>query len=103
MVFTPPAAEEVAPLMNQFVDTVNYNWESMGSVVAAALALWRINYIHPFTNGNGRTARAVCYFILCVRAGGLLAGSTNLIELLRSEPYRGRYVNGLREADSGNP
>jgi hypothetical protein len=28
----------------------------------AAYGLWRLNWIHPFVEGNGRTARAVCYF-----------------------------------------
>ncbi|MEX1365172.1 MAG: Fic family protein [Nannocystaceae bacterium] len=24
--------------------------------------LWRLNWIHPFVEGNGRTARAACYY-----------------------------------------
>ncbi len=100
--FNPPDASEVSALMTQLVDTVNYNWDSIRPVTAASLALWRINHIHPFENGNGRTARAICYFIICVGAGGQLGGSKNLIELLRTAPYRERYVEGLKEADDGD-
>ncbi|MBM3491605.1 MAG: Fic family protein, partial [Alphaproteobacteria bacterium] len=27
------------------------------------------NWIHPFDDGNGRTARALCHFVMCVRMG----------------------------------
>ncbi len=39
-----------------------------------AYALWRLNWIHPFVEGNGRTARAACYYLLCLRQGQLLPG-----------------------------
>jgi prophage maintenance system killer protein len=32
-----------------------------------------MNWIHPFIEGNGRTARAVAYYVFCVRDGALLA------------------------------
>ena len=53
-----------------------------------------------FVNGNGRTARAVCYFVICARLGGELPGSPALPELLRQE--RDEYVKLLRVADQGN-
>jgi hypothetical protein len=57
---------------------------------------WRINNIHPFINGNGRTARATCYFALCVAAGGLLPGSKVLPELIRQN--RQEYCDALQVA-----
>ena len=96
----PPMPDDVVPLMNDFVDSINTNWQSTDALTLATYALWRINYIHPFRNGNGRTARAVCYYILCVKSGGLLPGRTNLIELLRA--HRAEYVDALREADNGD-
>ena len=76
--------------------------QATSPVELASHALWRINYIHPFVNGNGRTARAVCYFILCVKLGGQLPGRTTLPEILRREPTRTLYVQALRVADEGN-
>ena len=96
----PPDPNDVIHLMNDFVDTINANWQSTDALTLATYALWRINYIHPFRNGNGRTARAVCYYILCVKSGGLLPGRINLIELLRAN--RAEYVDALREADNGD-
>ena len=101
--YEPPPPGEVTSLMNQVVDGINYNWERIKPLALATFALWRINHIHPFRNGNGRTARAVCYFILCVKSGGLLhQGTTNLIELLQTEPHRQQYYDFLKAADEGD-
>ncbi|MBL8221394.1 MAG: Fic family protein, partial [Bryobacterales bacterium] len=27
--------------------------------------MWRLNWIHPFFGGNGRTARSASYLVLC--------------------------------------
>ena len=101
--YVPPAYFRVEPLMEDLVNDLNWRWQSTEAMGLAAYALWRINNIHPFVNGNGRTARAVCYFILCVRLGGLLPGHTILPERLRQEPTRSSaYIPSLQEADQGN-
>lgn len=84
--------------MDDFVNQVNRNWEIFDPVVLAAWVLWRLNWIHPFINGNGRTARAACYFVLCVKAGSWLPGSVILPELIKQE--RQRYEQGLQHADA---
>lgn len=96
--YLPPAHYRVEALMDDCVNVVNRNWESTDPVVLAAFVLWRLNHIHPFINGNGRTARAACYFVLCVRSSVWLPGATILPELLKRE--RVRYVNALQRADS---
>ena len=90
------------PWVDDFINMVNWGWQSTDPVELAANALWRINHIHPFINGNGRTARAVCYFILCVKSGGLLPGTEILPELLRRDETRAQYREALREADWEN-
>lgn len=99
---TPPAHYRVEPLMNDFVNWVNRSWDSEETIKLAATALWRINNIHPFVNGNGRTARAVCYFILSVKSGGILPGKIILPEMLRSDSVRQMQINCLQQADKGN-
>ena len=96
---TPPRFYRVVPLMDHLVNRL---WESSNSVGLASYALWRINHIHPFVNGNGRTARAVCYFILCVKFGGVMPGRTVLPQILAQEPVRTLYVRALRHADEGD-
>ena len=99
--YAPPPAYRVVPLMNYLVDWVNRNWDSMNFIPLASEALWQVNHIHPFINGNGRSARAVCYYILCVKAGHLLPGRVTLPEILGQEPVRSRYVRCLQLADKG--
>ncbi|AUG43097.1 cell filamentation protein Fic [Pseudomonas chlororaphis] len=93
----PPEHYRVEALMDDFVNMVNRDWEQSDPVALAALVLWRLNHIHPFINGNGRTARAACYFVLCVKAGGWLPGATILPELIRRD--RAEYVDALRLVD----
>jgi fido (protein-threonine AMPylation protein) len=93
----PPDHYRVKALMEDFVNQVNRAWETADMVFLAAYVLWRLNYIHPFINGNGRTARAACYFVLCVKAGRWLPGTTILPELIRRR--RPEYVAALQAAD----
>jgi Fic family protein len=82
--------------MDDFVNVVNRNWEQTDAVVLATYVLWRLNNIHPFVNGNGRTARAACYFALCLKAEGWLPGETILPELIRRD--RDEYCIHLQHA-----
>src|SRR5664279_5300373 len=63
----------------------------------AAYGLWRLNWIHPFVEGNGRTARAVCYYLLCARSGALLPGRRIVPERIRDD--RAGYETALHAAD----
>lgn len=94
----PPDHYRVKALMEDFVNQVNRHWEASDPVFLAAFVLWRLNYIHPFINGNGRTARAACYFVLCLKSGQWLPGTTILPELIRRR--RPEYVAALQAADA---
>lgn len=83
--------------MDDLVNMVNRSWEGADSVALAAYVLWRLNHIHPFINGNGRTARAASYFVLCVTSGGWLPGTTILPELISRD--RQEYVDALQRVD----
>ena len=96
--YKPPPHYLVPGLMNMFVDEVNRYWDSTDPVQLCAYVLWRLNQIHPFVNGNGRAARASCYYVLCLKLGGWLAGSPILPALIKAN--RGGYVSALKVADS---
>lgn len=96
--YNPPEHYRVEALMDDFVNTTNMIWKETDLFFLSAYVLWRLNYIHPFINGNGRTARACCYFVLCVKAGGLLPGRRILPKLLQDN--RDRYINALQQADT---
>ena len=57
-------------------------------VNTAAYALWRVNWIHPFEDGNGRTSRALCYLIFTVHGGMLMPGVRALPERISSESQK---------------
>jgi Fic family protein len=63
----------------------------------ASYGLWRLNWVHPFIEGNGRTARAVCYYLLCARSGMLLPGNKIVPERIREN--RAPYYTALQAAD----
>jgi fido (protein-threonine AMPylation protein) len=97
---SPPRFYLVQALMDDFVNTVNRALEAFDPIVLAAHVLWQLNYIHPFINGNGRTARAACYFVLCLKLGKLLPGTKIIPELLNRDHTE--YELALREADKGD-
>lgn len=96
--YVPPQHYRVQALMDDFVNVVNRVWDDLDPVALAAFVLWKMNYIHPFINGNGRTARAASYFVLCVKVGGWLPGTTILPELIKQN--RQEYVDALKAADA---
>jgi len=87
----------VDDLINRFITVIQENWLIWLPTELAAYGLWRMNWIHPFVEGNGRTARAICYFLLCVRVGSLLRGRKILPERIREN--RDGYVIAPRAAD----
>jgi len=95
--YDPPAYYRVPELMNIFVNEVNRIWQTTDAVLLSTFVLWKLNHIHPFINGNGRTARALCYFVVCLKSGGLLKGDPILPELIRKN--RDEYVRLLKQAD----
>ena len=94
----PPEQHRVQAAMDDFVNVINRFWDAHDPITLAAHVLWRLNWIHPFINGNGRTARAACYYVLCLRAGGLIPGSPMLPELITLN--RTEYVDRLRMVDA---
>lgn len=96
--YQPPQHFRVQALMDDFVNIVNRFWENSDPVALAALVLWRLNWIHPFINGNGRTARVTCYYVICLKSGGWLPGSKLLPELISDN--RPEYVAALQVADA---
>jgi Fic family protein len=93
----PPHFHSVSDLMDRFISFIHENWDNLSPTQLAAYGLWRLNWIHPFIEGNGRTARAVCYYLLCVKYGGLLPGDKIVPERIREN--RKPYYEALKAAD----
>jgi Fic family protein len=94
----PPHFKEVPNDMDRFFSTVHENWTvSEHPTLLPAYALWRLNWIHPFVEGNGRTARAACYYLICIKQGRLLGGKKIVPERIREN--REPYYRALQSAD----
>lgn len=93
----PPAANEVAALMEDMCEYLSSNWEVKCSIHLAAYVLWRINWIHPFSDGNGRTARVVANLILCAHAKKELPGDLTIPEQISRN--KKPYYKALEAAD----
>jgi Fic family protein len=94
----PPHFQEVSELVDEFISVIHENWDIIDHpTILPAYALWRLNWIHPFIEGNGRTARAACYYLICLRQGTLLDGKKTVPERIKDN--RPRYYAALKEAD----
>jgi Fic family protein len=92
----PPGAHQVPELVEELCDYVNENWHR-AAVHLAAYVMWRLNWIHPFADGNGRTSRAFSYFVLCVRSGSWLPGTNTIPEQISKG--KAPYYKALEAAD----
>jgi Fic family protein len=97
VVYAPPPHEEVEEHMGTFFDDLGEMWGKSNPIEIAAFCLWRLNWIHPFKNGNGRTARAYTYACLCLKYGMMLPGAPTVIDLIMSN--RPQYEAALRAGD----
>ncbi len=93
----PPPAHLVHGLMEELCDYVNDNWARATPLHLAAYVMWRLNWIHPFADGNGRTSRTVSYVILSIRAGYVPSGSPSIPDQIVQD--RAPYFEALEAAD----
>jgi Fic family protein len=94
----PPAAH-VPHLVEEMLELLNTGFDD--GLTRAAYVLWRVNAIHPFAGGNGRTARAMMHLVLRADLGRPLPGRPQMPTFIKE--HKERYKAALREADEGYP
>jgi Fic family protein len=94
----PVGAHQVPELVEDLCDYVNENWKSATPLHLAAYVMWRLNWIHPFDDGNGRTSRAVSYLVLCMGLGYPLPGTNTIPEQIAAN--KRPYYDALELADA---
>jgi Fic family protein len=93
----PVGAHLVPGMVEELCDYVNDNWAQRTAIHLASYVMWRLNWIHPFADGNGRTSRSASYLVLCIRTGYLLPGKETITEQISSE--KDPYYKALEAAD----
>jgi Fic family protein len=94
----PPAINEVPTLVEDLCEYVNENFDARSALHLAAYVMWQINWIHPFDDGNGRTARAASYLVLCVKLRNRLPGKPTIPDLIAEK--KRPYYDALEAADA---
>ncbi|CAM1297739.1 FICD (predicted) [Pycnogonum litorale] len=90
----PPHPKQVPTLMAEFVSWLNSDESyKLHPVKYAALAHYKFVYIHPFTDGNGRSSRLLMNFIL-MRAG--------YPPVIIHKQDRQKYYDYLKKANEGD-
>ncbi|MEG0872941.1 MAG: Fic family protein [Clostridia bacterium] len=56
-VFTAPSEKLVPELMGQLFDWINKEKNNVNPLILSAVFYYEFLFIHPFSDGNGRTAR----------------------------------------------
>jgi Fic family protein len=97
----PPSSDRLADFMQHFQD--RYRFERMGRagrIMAMAAAHHRLNYIHPFPDGNGRVSRFMSH-AMAHRAGIGAHGLWSISRgLARGLQRRGEYKEMMDFADT---
>lgn len=89
----PPEAHNVPQLMRQLVSWLSRQSTSMHPIERAAAAHHRLVHIHPFVDGNGRTARLLMNLLL-------MQNGYPLAVILKND--RKKYYEALEAADQGD-
>lgn len=100
--FKPPEWRYVGGLLDHMFDQLAEWWDDddVDECLLAAYVMWRVNWIHPFRDGNGRTSRAAAYLVLLAfLRRPELPGSDHLTALV-ADAHREDYILALKEADA---
>ena len=97
----PPEHIQVEEYMNELFDFINRKDQLKYDLLKTAIAHHRFVWIHPFSNGNGRTVRLFTYAMLVKQGFHIDQGRIiNPTAVFCSD--RNMYYQHLSEADTGN-
>lgn len=93
IVYMPPEAKDVKNLMTGMIEWINEHTENLAYPIIAAIAHYQFATIHPYYDGNGRTARLLTTLILHL-------GGYDLKGLYSLEEYYARNLGAYYKAIS---
>jgi len=100
VVFRPPPAQEVPSLIEDFLEWLNSeDSRDVNPVFRSAIAHYVISSVHPFTDGDGRTARGFATLVLFTE-GYDIKRLFSLEEYFDKNAFE--YYDALRKTDLTN-
>ncbi|BDD07539.1 Fic family protein [Aureibacter tunicatorum] len=99
VVHYPPRFEKIERLTLELCDFANTKTHDFHPIVKASIIHYMIAYIHPYSDGNGRTARALFYWFL-IKSGydSILKVSISEVILKR----KSKYYKSFQKTEYGN-
>lgn len=89
----PPKAADVPTLIDEMLDHAN---GQIDDFYTAAFILWRVCWIHPFSDGNGRVARMLSYISLSILLREVIDLGGFFSQIMQRED---EYYAALADAD----
>lgn len=99
-VHQPPPADQLDNILEKFIQWINFEHQTISSIILyksgynyihplikACIMHFCLGYIHPFRDGNGRVARAICYWQL-FRSGYEAFRYISISRLLKEAPIK---------------
>jgi Fic family protein len=93
----PPSPGRIEGLMGEYFVTLHREWPVWDALTLASYGLWRLAWIHPFEDANGRVARAVAFLIICLKYKRWIPGGPAFIHAIKQNATS--YTDALRVAD----
>jgi Fic family protein len=93
----PPGHLDVPREIDEMCEYVQAYWSDRTPIHLSSYVMWRLNWIHPFVDGNGRTSRIMSYLVLCAKLGYRLPGTRTIPE--RIAENKKPYYAALESAD----
>ena len=104
ILFQPPEYDEVIPRIKQLCTFANMEHKGtsfMHPVIKAIILHYMIGYIHPFSDGNGRTARALFYWFM-LKSGYDYFEYISISKFLKEAPVKYTKSYQYVEADDND-
>lgn len=102
VVHTPPDASEIPQLIGELCTFFNTNTHNfIHPLIKACILHFMIGYIHPFTDGNGRTARALFYWYM-LKSGYWLTEYLSISRIIKESKNQYEKAFLYTEADDND-
>ncbi|WP_028301517.1 Fic family protein [Oceanospirillum beijerinckii] len=105
LLHTPPRAEELPERLQRLCDFANKIGEPEGSyippIIRAIIIHFMIGYDHPFVDGNGRTARALFYWVMSNEDYWLME-YLSISRVIKKSPTKYMYAYLYTETDGND-